>query len=78
MFKQKHNHKLKNTKFESSDNAIKRGVMVQTSFLSKREGKAKLKADEVSDVPRNIGGDDCYDADSYHQMQLIKFIQAKA
>ena len=77
IFKTRHNPKVLNNTFESSDAAIKRGVIIQTSFLTKREVKAKLKATEVGDVPQNVGGQDCYDAESYHQMQLIKFIQSK-
>lgn len=62
---------LKRFKFESSDNAIKRGIIVQTSFISKREKKAKLKDTEV---PQNVGGQDCYGADDAHQLRILKFL----
>ena len=75
MFNTKFNEKTKNASFESSDDAIKRGIKVQTTFLTKREKKAKLELLVNSD--KHIDAKDCYDAETYHQMQLIKFIQAK-
>ena len=75
MFNTKFNEKVKNSTFESSDDAIKRGIKVQTTFLTKREKKAKLELLVNSD--KHISGNDCYDADTYRQMQAIKFIQAK-
>ena len=69
MFNTKHNPNLKNTKFESTEAAIKRGVIIQTSFLSKREIKAKLKADV--ELNPSEKGQSCYDADTYHQLKLL-------
>lgn len=77
IFKTRHHPRVLNTTFESSEAAIKRGLIVQTSYLSKNEIKAKLKAAKEGDVPQNVGGQECYDADTYRQMQLIKFIQGK-
>ena len=73
MFNTKHNPNLKNVKFESTENAIKRGVKVQTNFLSKREMKAQaeLKSNEGT---KYDASQDAYNADSYRQMKAIGFI----
>ena len=44
----KHNPNLKNVKVESSDDAIKRGIRIQTTFFSKSElKKQKMVANET-------------------------------
>ncbi len=69
----KTNPDLKNTKFESTEAAIKRGVTIQTNFLSKREMKAQAKL-KVSEGTKYDSSQDAFNADTYRQMQLIGFI----
>ena len=69
----KYNPNLKNTKFESTEAAIKRGVVIQTSFLSKREMKAKAELN-VSEGKKDVAENDMFNAETYRQMQLIGFI----
>ena len=75
MFNSKHNPNLKDVKFESSDDAIKRGLKVQTSFLSKREAKSQArKTKSIVDAKHYNNDNDCYNADTYRQMLAIGII----
>ena len=66
----KHNPNLATMKVETTDDAIKRGVEVQTSFLSKAE-KKKFK-DEKEVQTKYNAEQDLFSADHYKQLQAIK------
>ena len=76
MFRNKHNPNLKNIKLESSEDAIKRGVKVQTTFFSESEIKKKSLDENESkqDLSNTV---DAYDADTYRQLQILKSMRFK-
>ena len=76
MFKYKVNPNVKNMKLESSDDAIKRGVKVQTTFFSESELKQK-SLDENESKQDLSNAVDAYDADTYRQLQILKSMRFK-
>ena len=69
MFKNRINPAVKSMKAESSDDAIKRGVTVQTTFFSESEKKKKGLEDNEKEV-KYIAEHDMFSAAMYKAYNL--------
>lgn len=74
MFKDKINPRLKNVKMESVDEALKRGIIVQTTFLSVAE-KKREKNEIKNQVKQYVSQDDTHNAEHYQYLKSMGMIE---
>ena len=67
-------HTFPTIKIESSDDAIKRGVKIQTDFSTVSE-KKKFKKELAEKEIKYNAANDTHGADEYRQLQIIKKMQ---
>ena len=68
----KRNLELKKVKMESSDDAIKRGITLQTTFISKEEMKKKCLV-EKNTATKYVSENDQNNAEQFRLLKIMGF-----
>ena len=68
----KRNLELKKVKMESTDDALKRGIKVQTSFISKAEMKKKCLV-EKNTATKYVNEEDQNNAEQFRLLKIMGF-----